>query len=155
LTFSWASLSILAQKAAYLSIVMHGICAVGSFLISWVLKPKPNIRTVKKILQFTTDFDAQEAMILRDHLAMERTKLANERTLLSYIRTALYLLLAGLGLLGLENFSQLAWLGYVVLCCSALVAILGVLRFLQLRRHLARYYALPPNQNPKDSISQP
>jgi len=34
-------------------------------------------------------------MILRDHLAYDRTVLANERTLLSYLRTAIALLAAG------------------------------------------------------------
>jgi putative membrane protein len=34
-------------------------------------------------------------MILRDHLALERTALANERTLLSYGRTALAMIISG------------------------------------------------------------
>ncbi|MCC7494897.1 MAG: DUF202 domain-containing protein [Fimbriimonadaceae bacterium] len=47
-----------------------------------------------------TDFDPT-AMILRDHLARERTMLAVERTLLAYVRTALALLAAGATLLHL------------------------------------------------------
>ena len=35
-------------------------------------------------------FTAEE-LILRDHLALDRTRLANERTLLAYLRTALML----------------------------------------------------------------
>lgn len=34
-------------------------------------------------------------LILREHLAIERTRLANETTLLAYIRTGLYFLVAG------------------------------------------------------------
>ena len=34
-------------------------------------------------------------LVLREYLAIERTKLANERTLLTYIRTGLYFLVAG------------------------------------------------------------
>ncbi|MFT4781527.1 MAG: putative membrane protein, partial [Pseudohongiellaceae bacterium] len=46
-----------------------------------------------KLLKFGRDFEPDERVILRDYLAIERTRLANERTLLSYIRSSLYLLL--------------------------------------------------------------
>ena len=41
-----------------------------------------------------TDIDPAD-MILRDHLARDRTILANERTLLAYVRTTIALLAAG------------------------------------------------------------
>ncbi|GAP67936.1 hypothetical protein BA6E_101382 [Bacteroidales bacterium 6E] len=37
---------------------------------------------------FSHTFENREQIILRDYLALERTRLANERTLLSYIRTS-------------------------------------------------------------------
>ena len=37
----------------------------------------------------------RDELILRDHLALDRTRLANERTLLAYLRTALMLMVAG------------------------------------------------------------
>jgi len=40
--------------------------------------------------------DIKGQLILRDHLAADRTILANERTFLAYIRTALTLFVAGL-----------------------------------------------------------
>ena len=43
------------------------------------------------MLTFTDNFENDKELILRDHLALERTKLANERTLFAYIRMALYL----------------------------------------------------------------
>ncbi|MDD4605618.1 MAG: DUF202 domain-containing protein, partial [Dysgonamonadaceae bacterium] len=43
-----------------------------------------------------SDFQHNKEIILRDYLALERTRLANERTLFSYIRTALYLTLGGI-----------------------------------------------------------
>jgi len=49
------------------------------------------------------DFTNTDELILRDHLALVRTRLANERTLLSYIRSALYLLIGGIALLQLEG----------------------------------------------------
>lgn len=48
------------------------------------------------LLKFGRDFKPDKEVILRDYLAIERTRLANERTLLSYIRSSLYLLLGGM-----------------------------------------------------------
>ncbi len=45
-------------------------------------------------------------LILRERLAIQRTKMANQTTLLSFVRTALYFFIAGLSiksLLHLEN----------------------------------------------------
>lgn len=46
-----------------------------------------------------------EDLILRDHLALDRTELANERTLLAYVRTALALFLTGFSAMHLPAFS--------------------------------------------------
>lgn len=97
-------------------------------------------RQFKKLITFTKDYQNKEDIILRDHLAMERTKLANERTLLSYLRTSLYLLLGGIALLGLKDFQDLKFLGYIALSLSALLIIVGAVRFLQLKKHLTRFY---------------
>ncbi|MBN1917171.1 MAG: DUF202 domain-containing protein [Verrucomicrobia bacterium] len=42
-----------------------------------------------------------EDPILRDRLALDRTKLANERTLLAYLRTSLVLILSGITIIKL------------------------------------------------------
>ena len=70
------------------------------------------------MLKFTDDFENNEKLILRDHLALERTKLANERTLFSYIRTSLYLLTAGIGIFQIENISRLDGLAWVCIILS-------------------------------------
>ena len=80
-----------------------------------------------------------EKLILRDHLALERTKLANERTLFSYIRTSLYLLTAGIGIFQIENISRLDGLAWVCIICGIFIFILGFVRFMQMRRHLKSY----------------
>ncbi len=85
-------------------------------------------------------FETREKIILRDYLAMQRTTLANERTLFSYIRTSLYLVIGGIGLLKLEDFASLAWLGYVALTISGLMIFYGILRFFMLRRKLSKFY---------------
>jgi len=97
-------------------------------------------RQFKKLITFTNEYQNKEDIILRDHLAMERTKLANERTLLSYLRTSLYLLLGGTAILGLKDFQDLKFLGYIALSLSALLIIVGTVRFLQLKKQLKRFY---------------
>lgn len=118
---------------------LYGTCNLRRwFIFNFLWRFKS--RNVKKPLRFTNDFDNKDDIILRDHLAMERTKLANERTLLAYMRTTLYLLLAGLGLLGLHDFAQMRWVGYLVLAASAVVMVIGIWRFLELRKQLRKYY---------------
>lgn len=93
---------------------------------------------IKGLIKFTDDYDNTEEIILRDHLAMERTKLANERTLLSYIRTSLYLLLGGIAFLGMRDLQEIKGLGYFSLFLSAIVLMIGITRFYQLKRHLKK-----------------
>lgn len=92
------------------------------------------------------DFENKEEIILRDYLALERTRLANERTLLSYIRSSLYLLLGGIAFLQLQGFGDLKWLGYVSLAFSGLFIVIGIARFHHLRSKLKRYH-YPPESN--------
>ena len=54
----------------------------------------------------TVEKSLNKDLILRERLAIQRTKMANQTTLLSFVRTALYFLIAGLSirsLLQLEN----------------------------------------------------
>ena len=82
------------------------------------------------MLTFTDNFENDKELILRDHLALERTKLANERTLFAYIRMALYLLTVGIGMDGL------AW-GCII--AGIFLFFLGFVRFEQMRKHLKQY----------------
>ena len=69
-------------------------------------------------------------MILRDHLARDRTVLANERTLLAYIRTAIALLAGGGTLLKLfwGNLAIVVVGGFLLAFGAATIAV-GVWRF--------------------------
>lgn len=98
-------------------------------------------KQIKRIVKFTDDYTNEERMILRDHLAMERTKLANERTLLSYVRSSLYLLLGGIGLVGIKQnlFEDLKVVGLVAIGLSVLFLAVGVIRYIQLKRHLRQF----------------
>ncbi|MET0064877.1 MAG: DUF202 domain-containing protein [Candidatus Thiodiazotropha sp.] len=76
-------------------------------------------------------------MILRDHLAIDRTRLANERTLLSWYRTALMMLVSGITLLKLfEGVIAMELLGGLLVPISIGVALWGSRRYLQTRKSI-------------------
>ena len=76
--------------------------------------------------------------LLREHLALERTKLANERTLLSYIRASIYLLISGLALLQIKEYQgiSLMWVGYLSLIICVMFLFVGISRYVSLERKL-------------------
>ncbi|MEZ6096223.1 MAG: DUF202 domain-containing protein [Pirellulaceae bacterium] len=82
----------------------------------------------------------KEKLIVRDWLAIERTKLANERTFLSYFRTGAVLLGTGLALIKVEMLSDLAWLGIVMTVLSPFVFVTGIYRFFRVQRNIRRHY---------------
>jgi putative membrane protein len=75
-------------------------------------------------------------LVLREYLAIERTKLANETTLLAYIRTGLYFLVAG-STLG-HLFSTRFWdvLGTPLILVGLLIMTIGIIRYLRLRKSI-------------------
>lgn len=86
-------------------------------------------------------FVNKEEIILRDYLALERTRLANERTLFAYIRTSLYLILAGLTLIQLNKYGSLEWIGIISLVSSVAFLFIGIYRYRKLNRELKHYYS--------------
>ncbi len=93
-----------------------------------------------KLLRFGRDFKPDQEVILRDYLAIERTRLANERTLLSYIRSSLYLLLGGIAFFQLKNFPDFKYLAMLALIFSAIFFIIGIYRFTLLKKSLKKLY---------------
>lgn len=98
------------------------------------------MKRLRRFIKFTNDYQNTERIILRDHLAMERTKLANERTLLSYLRTSLYLVLGGIAFLGMKDFDEIRNFGYLALGLSVVIFFVGIIRFYQLKKHLKTMY---------------
>lgn len=100
-----------------------------------------NIKTkLKNPLNTKTDFTVEEKIILRDFLAMERTKLANERTYLAYIRFSLYLLIGGISILQLNYLKELHYIGIFSVVLSAIGLLVGTYRFFQLKKQLKDFY---------------
>jgi len=78
-------------------------------------------------------------LILRDHLALDRTRLANERTLLAYLRTALMLLVAGATAVNfIAKSPSVVMTGWLFVGLGTFVAVLGTWRFLAMRRAINR-----------------
>jgi putative membrane protein len=104
-----------------------------------------------KLLRFGRDFKPDEEVILRDYLAIERTRLANERTLLSYIRSSLYLLLGSIAFFQLKGFPNFKYLAILSLVFSAIFFIIGVYRFTLLKKSLKRLYYISEQKENKNS----
>ncbi len=93
-----------------------------------------------KLLRFGRDFKPDQEVILRDYLAIERTRLANERTLLSYIRSSLYLLLGSIALFQIKNYPNFEYLALASLVFSIIFFVIGVYRFTLLKKSLKKLY---------------
>jgi putative membrane protein len=73
-------------------------------------------------------------LILRDVLAVDRTRLANERTLLAWLRTALMELVSGITLIKLFEGVLLAEIiGFSLLPLGLITAAYGIHRFFRVR----------------------
>ena len=80
-------------------------------------------------------------MILRDHLAFDRTELANERTLLAYARTMIVFFGGGFTITKLfPDDRLLVVVGYVAIIVALIVLIIGVSSFFKFRRKIREVY---------------
>ena len=73
-------------------------------------------------------------LVLREYLAIERTKLANERTLLTYIRTGLYFLVAGSTIGHLIETAFWNMMGSPIIIIGAIIMVFGFIRFIRVAR---------------------
>ena len=73
-------------------------------------------------------------LILRDHLALDRTALANERTFLAYVRTALTLIIAGITFVHFFETTPIKIVGWLFLPLGGLTLVTGWRR----HRHMAK-----------------
>lgn len=76
-------------------------------------------------------------MILRDHLATDRTVMANDRTFLAYIRTALSLIVSGASFIKFSNTPLVQYLGYFLIPLGLYIAFVGTKTHLNMRKRLA------------------
>ena len=86
-------------------------------------------------------------MILRDHLAYDRTKFALLRTFLAIERTALGLLASGAGLIITKSSAMLVSIGYVLLAVAAAVFVAGGVYAWRAKKRLDGLKDSPAMQN--------
>ena len=79
----------------------------------------------------------EDELILRDHLAIDRTELANERTFLAYIRTALAFGVVGGSFLKFFDSYALRAAGGVSAIFGTVLLIYGIMRFRAMSKKIA------------------
>lgn len=82
----------------------------------------------------------KEELITRDWLAIDRTKMANERTFLAYFRTFIVILSSGVAILKVEILQDMVDLGFFFILLAPIILVVGLIRFLYVKRHIRRYY---------------
>jgi len=82
-------------------------------------------------------------IILRDVLALDRTKLANSRTLLSFIRTSLYLVVSGLAVMNVKVLEEIRFTGWILIGASLIALITGVINYFTFKRKIQQHYNNP------------
>lgn len=95
-----------------------------------MLKRKKTVRKVK------------EDLITRDWLAIDRTRMANERTFLAYLRTFIVVLSSGVAILRVEALQDMFDLGIFLLVIAPIIFVIGLARFLYVRRHIKKYHTV-------------
>lgn len=97
-----------------------------------------------------------QSLILRDHLALDRTVLANERTFLAYLRTALGLLVTGASFVKFGGSLAVSVIGWAFVPVALAVAVIGLSRYRALACELAQVRGEggaqhnPPDQTRRD-----
>ena len=93
----------------------------------------PNLDDAKEKPQIRPPYAGRgDTLILRDALAIDRTRLANERTLLAWLRTGLMLVVSGVTLIKLfEGQPLMEVTGYALIPCGLFTPAFGLRRFLQ------------------------
>ncbi len=87
------------------------------------------------------DNNGFDEKILRDYLAIDRTKLANQRTILAYIRTFLILLGTGVTLLKLFSFKEtLFYVGAFCAIFSIVFLFVGIVSYKKVARNISLLY---------------
>lgn len=78
----------------------------------------------------------QKEMILRDHLAVDRTTFASERTLLAYTRTAFTVIITGLSLIKFFTLLFALLCGWIFIIFGVVILVWGGIRFLKFRNNI-------------------
>ena len=78
----------------------------------------------------------KEELILRDHLAIDRTVLSNESTFLAYIRTSLAVIAAGGTLIHFFSEFYIKLFGAFLIVCGVFIFVWGYRRFKKMDKEI-------------------
>ena len=106
------------------------------------MPPRLTRRLVPNFRRSAFDAYALRRLILRDYLAIERTRLANERTALSYLRTTLAMTAGALTLLHLVPTPAARLTAWALIIFGAALITFGAYRFVAVRRRVSGYARL-------------
>jgi putative membrane protein len=81
-------------------------------------------------------YEGDNEMILRDYLALDRTKLANERTLLAYLRMCIGLTAAGIGMIGILDMLWAHVAGWSFLGITPVALVTGIRHYAKMKKKL-------------------
>jgi putative membrane protein len=81
-------------------------------------------------------YNTNEEKILRDYLALDRTKLANERTLLAYLRTVIGLVASAIGIIEIVDAGWARVLGCIFLTLAPVCLFFGIWHFSKMKMKL-------------------
>lgn len=84
----------------------------------------------------------REDLILRDFLAIDRTRLANQRTLLSFFRSGLYLFVTAVAVDRVPMLEDLKWLTAVMWGVGVSIMLIGLINYLLMRRKILNAYRI-------------
>jgi len=82
----------------------------------------------------------REDLILRDFLAIDRTRLANQRTVLSFFRSGLYLFVTAVAVDRVPGLEDLQWINFFIWAVGVSVIILGLVNYLVMRKKILKAY---------------
>lgn len=80
----------------------------------------------------------KEELILRDHLAIDRTVLSNESTFLAYIRTSLAVIAAGGTLIHFFSENYIDLLGVLLVISGIFILLWGYIRFKRMDKEIKK-----------------
>lgn len=81
---------------------------------------------------------AEEELILRDKLALDRTILANERTFLSYIRTMLAVMAVGATIIHFSDDQGIKSIGVITIMIGIAILLVGIKRTLSMSEKIKK-----------------
>ena len=110
-----------------------------------------------RLLRRRSAFDeySLRRLILRDYLAIERTRLANERTILSYLRTALALAAGSVTLLHFFDTDAARLTGWALLPVALVLLAFGIGRYARVHRRIQGYARLQERSERGTTRSSP